>query len=323
MKQEIPYRLISKHFAGESSEQEDQELWAWASESDLHLETLQQFVSIYNSSDQISLGVEEKNAILKKVISEKRISVTPVSFDWIRIAASLLLFCSLGTLLFVSFTSEEVSYSTGSGEVKRVILPDSSIVWMNGNSMIQFSLNEFTTTRSVSIEGEVFFMIRAYANQAFQVSYDSIVATLTSGQINIQSFTGDREKIAIVSEGVAVFEDLRKDGFKLSATTGDGVTSLSDYGLLSVEVNNNVNFDSWMSKTYAFDGAPLVEIMEVLYKGRDSVPAIPNKSLRYKTYSKIYEGSSEDEIIETVLAELNAVIATKNGTLQINEKSKI
>lgn len=290
MTDKIPYDLISKHLAGEATAQEDELLWKWLDEDSSHLQAFQDFVDVYSGFDA---GVDSSE-VEKRLIS---IVKTPGRMlSWWAIAASVLILmvASITTLYFSN--SEEVVISTSSGEVRQEVLPDGTIVWMNGLTTIRYSFGRLTNACKISLNGEAYFMLRGDRHPV-EIAYDSVVVSIESGEINVQAYPEYKEKLAVISNGEAVFTDLRKDRFSLTATTGDEVTSLSNYGLLSTTVNRNVNFNSWITGLYSFDKVPESTIFLLLAKGRDQYgnPEILNERL----ITGVFElDPSEDPLVQ-------------------------
>ena len=84
--------------------------------------------------------------------------------SWLRVAASLLflLVPALIAWVLLSKPSQLLSYQTPAGESMVVLLPDSSVVFLGGNSTLRYSANwQRQAMRQVWLEGEAFFHVRA------------------------------------------------------------------------------------------------------------------------------------------------------------------
>lgn len=87
---------------------------------------------------------------------EKKVKVFAMPL-LLRIAAMLLIICSISTILW--YYNSNVIVTTAFGEVKTVTLPDNSIVVLNGNSTLTFAHNWGNAAREIWIEGEGLFKI--------------------------------------------------------------------------------------------------------------------------------------------------------------------
>lgn len=98
---------------------------------------------------------------------------------WMYQAAAVILLCIGIIFLFKTqlrdqsdslFANEYIEIRSEKGERRHVILPDSSEVWLNSNSLLQFP-NEFSSTsRNVYLKGEAFFEVTHNPVKPFIVS---------------------------------------------------------------------------------------------------------------------------------------------------------
>lgn len=79
---------------------------------------------------------------------------------WMKVAASvLLLVCAI--VLLKNWQNDVLTYATNYGEIKTVLLPDSSRVTLNGNSRLSYAEKwEENEGREVWLEGEAYFEVQ-------------------------------------------------------------------------------------------------------------------------------------------------------------------
>lgn len=79
---------------------------------------------------------------------------------WLKVAASVLLLVSAGVFLMY-WEDDNLSYTTAYGEIRTVLLPDSSVVTLNGNSHLSYTETwDEDESREVWLEGEAYFNVR-------------------------------------------------------------------------------------------------------------------------------------------------------------------
>lgn len=108
------------------------------------------------------------------------------------------------------FTSREsfVAYEliqTGKGEVKQILLPDSSVVMLNANSTLEYH-PDFAEHRQIRLSGEALFSVTRDKTHPFTVqTSDSLVTTVLGTRFNIRSYEKSQDiGITVVSGVVAV-----------------------------------------------------------------------------------------------------------------------
>ncbi|MBO9636469.1 MAG: FecR domain-containing protein [Chitinophagaceae bacterium] len=94
---------------------------------------------------------------------------------------------------------------TGKGEVKQFLLPDSSVIVLNANSILEYH-PDFTTHRHLRLHGEALFTVTRDKAHPFTVqTTDSLATTVLGTRFNIQSYDkGQETRITVVSGIVAV-----------------------------------------------------------------------------------------------------------------------
>lgn len=125
----------------------------------------------------------------------------------IALAASLLILISsfvfLGFYLSINkqrplqYTEYSVPYSS----ISKVILPDSSSVWINAGSVLKYNSDFGFKNRDVYLSGEAFFDISPNANLPFEVKLQKISFRAVGTSFNIKAYNEDEFIEAIVEEG--------------------------------------------------------------------------------------------------------------------------
>ncbi len=88
------------------------------------------------------------------------------------------------------------------GQVKRLVLPDGTQVWLNGNSSLSFdSLTYGSTSRDLSLSGEAFFDVTHSAGYPFTVSTRHIHIRVLGTAFNVRDRPGASEAAASVIRG--------------------------------------------------------------------------------------------------------------------------
>lgn len=123
--------------------------------------------------DKLQLSEERKDVLRQKVInisrsgewSQVHLHPSPKKKQipmWSRVAAAMLVLVACSWLLYTFKwdQTEEMQYTTAYGEIKTIVLPDNSVVTLNGNSSIKYSdQKDASRQREVWLEGEGFFEV--------------------------------------------------------------------------------------------------------------------------------------------------------------------
>ena len=86
-------------------------------------------------------------------------------------------------------------------EQKYLLLPDSTEVWLNAASSLEFP-DEFNRgKREVLLSGEAFFKVKHTANKPFIIHTGKVSAIVLGTSFNIKAYPGQKEVIISVSQG--------------------------------------------------------------------------------------------------------------------------
>jgi transmembrane sensor len=202
------------------------------------------------SLDQIWLKVEKK--------SHKRLQ----RVQMMKYAASVLLLLSTG-LGWYAYQKKEsiktvqlISKITRAGEKLKLILPDSSVVYLAGNSKLNWP-SHFTkgNTRNIHLEGEAFFEVKHDTTSPFIVQTANLRTQVVGTSFNVYAYPDDKLATVTVKTGkVAVAENVKGKVKRLSfLTPGMKLIYQQNNGKYAVSSSTNVNeANSWTLNRFVF-----------------------------------------------------------------------
>jgi transmembrane sensor len=295
MKKEIPDDLIIKNLTGESTPDEDRTLWEWIDKNEANQKIFSDAIKIYSGKVELISMAEIEGRIRKIDIHKWQSSL----IVW-KIAASLCLMCVFAAAIIILLDKNIVVQETSFGVTKRITLPDGSRVWLNGGTTINYCRNSFQKRRNVSVEGEAYFEILP-GMSPFVILYDSIEVSLDSGEVNIQSYSHELEKIAVVEQGMVTFRDLRNVLRQITASADHEIISRSDYGLLSRSINTNINFKAWVTGIYVFHDEPIERVISVMVNNNSKFNTKIDDIYRGRLISGVFQLDSLTNSQEDIL----------------------
>lgn len=186
---------------------------------------------------------------------------------WSRLAASLAGLIILCSALFYIYTSRQdnpVTYQTAYGQNSTFILPDSSVVTLNGNTRLTHSENwNSNKTREVWLEGEAFFEVRNNQKTRFVVHTSRLDVEVLGTKFNVFN-RGEKANVVLNSGKVKV---------KISSETDtSSVLLMPDEALEFHREKNTVSkrqvkaevLTSWRNKILVFENTPLYKVKEMI-----------------------------------------------------------
>lgn len=216
-------------------------------------------------------------------------------------AAIILLFILVGSLyhLYTAQTvAQEINYlvEVPNGGRTKLYMPDSSEVWLNAGSNLEYSSLYGQQSRTVKLRGEAFFKIAKNTEIPFIVQTDSMDIQVHGTSFNVRNFTDmSAIKVTLLEGSIAL--QLKSETSPLFLRPMEELTYKKEDKLLTVAIIEN-NLTDWRSGRLHFDSEPLGDIIRVLERQYDVKIRIDNPLLLNNTF---YGGFNTDQSIKEII----------------------
>ena len=147
---------------------------------------------------------------------------------------------------------------------QKFMLPDSSVLWLSGNSNISFN-EHFDNGRQVVLSGKAYFDIRK-TGQIFTVQSGNIEVEVTGTEFEVENTEGANIMVTLVSGSVSVKtkNNAGKPSAYIHLTPGQQVSIDRNSGIAKVAVIDPQYYALWKEGTYRFTDEPIEKIAEQL-----------------------------------------------------------
>lgn len=289
--------------------------------------------SFLNMEDRICFRPVQVDAdvVYEKIWHKRRneslvsMGVSPV-WKYISIAASLALLIVSATLVSLNSRKVPLTYmevSAISGTRAKVVLPDSSIVWLNGDAIMRYPPCFEGDTRSVEITGEALFEVTHDMNKPFIVNTEGLRIHVLGTKFNVFSRPdADVIETTLLEGSIALF---RPD----NQTTKANIVLSPDQQALYDKTNGDISvlnvkasaFVSWVSGNFVFERKTLQEIATSLERAFSVRIHIQNEKLREVrlTASFVHQETLE-EILSILRISTKYKYERKNNDIYISDK---
>ncbi|MEL7589019.1 MAG: FecR domain-containing protein [Prolixibacteraceae bacterium] len=261
-----------------------------------------------------SISQDQKSKLAQKIaaqIKEKKRSygISTFSSSMMKYAAVFILAIALGFLLFYlkhdqyhpdSYVESYTTAIAENGQISKLILPDSSVVWLNSGTQIKYSTDFAKKRREISLEGQAFFQVKTNAKMPFKVFCRDIEVHVLGTCFNVNAYPEDQEVKVILETGKVELLKSSDNNFKYILEPGQKLTynSVSDEVIIrKVELDRYVN---WKDNILIFRKDPMSEVVPVLQRkyNIDLEMDIPN--LDSYLFTATITDESLNEIIKSI-----------------------
>lgn len=252
--------------------------------------------------------VKEKPAMLWENIYKEIKPGPVVRLNIIWKAAAIFILAIVATwMIFRTRTNNNIEIASRFGEVKKLILPDSSEVTLNGNSSIRYSKN--WNKREVWINGEAFFNVKHLNPDGFKVHSEEIDINVLGTSFNIRSRRGTTS--VVLNSGKVLVTDNDKQ-LLLSAPGDMALYSRKDLVKKQVPVSN---YTSWQQQKLQLDQVLVSAFFEMLEDDWGYNVQLSDSSLLQKKISGEIDMKDKQVLMDALAIILDANVTQQGSTI--------
>lgn len=321
MNEEYYINLIYQSLDGDLSPSEKEELDQWRKASPNNEKSYQSVLLAWTHAEpqvdmpEINLDAEFASLSEKlidedevteeedKVISINRPERRKAGFNWLAIAASIVLLFGI-TLVYQQLNSDDLEWiEVASGnESMSIILADNSEVILNAHSTFKYPKEFGEDERKLFLEGEAFFEVSRDENKPFIIETSEERVQVLGTSFNVRAYANEDDSQVFVKTGKVQFGSINGDKVVLNPN------QLGSFDRNNKEITKRekvqANAISWMTKELVFVDEPFAlvsEEIEHLYGVELDISEVADCALPYTSSFKDKDLSEVIENISVVL----------------------
>lgn len=276
-----------------------------------------------NAEDDIDSKVETKmlSEIRKSINQTRRVNFR----NYWAIAASVLFLVFFTTTVFLFLENKknkkfknDLIVSVERGQKASVVLPDSTVVWINSGSELRYTADFNTHSRSVELTGEAFFNVAHHSESPFIVTSEDLNVTAYGTSFNVKAYPEDSFASVFLSKG------------KVKVSSNSGEIYLSPYQLASYDkskkfiekstLEDALLVTAWMENKIVLENQSLLEITNILSRQYNVGFQFENDRLKDYRYSGTINNMSLQSILEMISLTSPVNYHVKNNRIVLSEK---
>lgn len=300
--------LLPRYLDGETSEAENRVIEEWLHEDETHSRLLNQMNTIYLASDtlklQKKLDVEFALHQVKERMSNKQISW----WQWIQRATAVLFIPLLlsATYLYI-YDTQDLSYTsmlvarTNPGMTASIILPDSTIVYLNSESILRYPSHFDETKREVELLGEGYFDVTTNPQNPFIINTGGKTQIEVYGtEFNVEAYTDDDLiSTTLVNGSVSfVYESNTGNSWRVKLHPNQKILYNKKSKNVTLKSTSCISETAWKDNKLVFENTPMNEILHMLGKRFNVKFIIKNKSVLSNSFTGVFTNQRLEAILE-------------------------
>lgn len=288
--------------------------------------------------DQHHLGASEvqdlKTSIHKKIAETEEVNVYPEpphvhlvrqgTRIWLKRAAVFIGFLLASSALFWWLTlPEEIRYTTGFNETKTVLLPDSSTVILNANTILSMNDEwEKASERVVNLEGEAFFQVKEkphLGHQKFIVNTNNVSVEVLGTEFNVHN-RRQKTEVVLSSGKVKLSNHLIPDKEVYMEPGELAALSTEQPEIIQQKVEPE-KYISWINNKLMLDNTSLQSVAELLEDHYGFEVVVEGSGLANRKFSATTTLSlgDEDMLLDLIEKSFNVQVIKKGQQILIKD----
>ena len=240
---------------------------------------------------------------------------------WLKVAAALLLALGLA-YYFVGYRASQRQIATGPNETRILVLPDASVVTLNGDSELRYATPwDEEHPREVWLSGEAYFSVQHTAlDQKFIVYTNQVAVEVLGTEFNVHS-RDEHPEVTLTSGSVqltALHEDSEE---RITMVPGEQVMLTEARRFRKTRTNAEV-YTAWRQQELLLDNTPLSQVAELLHRQHGVTVMIEDSTLNEITITGTYPNRDIDEVVAILADLLEADVRIEQTDNQINMRRK-
>lgn len=235
---------------------------------------------------------------------------------WLKIAASLLILCSVG-YYFVQKNQNVVISTDQQTAVTNIVLPDGTTVKLNASTTISYNKNNFKKDRKLELlKGEAFVQVAEDKSVQFRVGLGELEAKDIGTRFNISK---NEAKIAVIVEEGKVALRHQSSNREVLLTAGKMGLYNPATNELTATNNPDVNYKAWIDKSFVFTAVPIAEVASQLEKAYRSKIEISGDQLKKRKLTASLKYQTLDSALAVISASLQCKVTKSKDTYTLND----
>lgn len=250
-------KALEQYFSKKKNQKNDQIIDGWYSS----YQPIEKYA--FNDVDKTSLADELKQNIFYQIQRPRS-----KRWAWYSAAAAVITVAFVATWVVkkpVVTQAQMLSSTTETGILKYLVLQDSTEVWLNASSKLNFPEKFTDTSRLVSLpEGEAFFQVKRDTIRPFTVQVGKLQVRVLGTSFNISNYATLKNQVITVNTGRVQISE----GKKILAVLEKGkqITYHKASGDFELNNVNQLNSFSWKDGESVLHDASIEELSQV-FKG--------------------------------------------------------
>jgi ferric-dicitrate binding protein FerR (iron transport regulator) len=316
--------IIKEYLSGKSTPDEQKKLLDWMRKED-NLSEFQSVKNEWKNEIQHEIIPAELNQDWNKIQNslfirmQSEIQRNQRSLKFFRYAAIFVILISLPSFLYFfsqSKSSVPLVYTTIAadfGQISKVVLPDSSVIWINSGSSIKYNNQFSTSNRDIELIGEAFFKVTKNQNLPLTVSSADLHVKVLGTKFCVSAYPDESSIQVVLEKGKVELTSASQLNIKQEMNPGELASFNKAKKELSISEVNTKLFTSWKDGIINIYNLPLNKLVIKLEK-RYNQKFLVDEEIKNMPYTFTIKNENLNSIL-SLMEKITPVDAVQRGNI--------
>lgn len=205
---------------------------------------------------------------------------------------------------------------TQRAEQKYILLPDSTQVWVNAASTLEFPESFSKNKREVKLTGEAYFDVKNADRIPFIIHTGNVTTRVLGTAFNIKAYPGQPDVIVAVKRGRV--QVAKNEKVIATLESGQRVKVMVSVDLPVIKQVKEEDVAEWTNGKLMYDSLPLSMIVEDIERTYNVSVHVAGDKLQHEMLTTSFRREiGPKEALEIICLSINARLAVKDGVYTI------
>lgn len=211
----------------------------------------------------------------------------------------------------IQYTSVVADY----GQISKVILPDSTVVWLNSGSTLKYNNKFSINNRDLDLIGQAYLNVHKNKNLPLFVACNKLKVKVLGTKFDVESYPGDATISIVLEEGSVELQHSKKDNFNYELKPGEMAIYNLESQKLDITKTEPSRYTNWKDGLLIFQDEKMAEVLHKLERKY----GIKVEVLNPRVYNSVFNAKFKNESLEKIVdlmkfsCHIDAEIIRENG----------
>jgi ferric-dicitrate binding protein FerR (iron transport regulator) len=280
-----------------------------------------------STKKQQDYETERTYLVLQEKIHRKTFPFHSTIGTFIKYAAILVILIGFPILFYLNKQnsspeiSKEFKYTSvvaDNGQISKIILPDSSLVWLNSGTTLSYNSGYAVTNRDLNLNGQAYMHIKRDDLNPLMVACNDLKVKVLGTKFDVSAYPGDDKIKVVLESGSVQLLHTGDDAFNYRLKPGEMAQYDIKLNEVAIKKVNAADFTSWKEGYLIFDDVPMEDVIARLERKFDVEIIVKHEEV----YKSIFNANFKDENLTEILEYIKYSCPIKYKTVKADSEAK-